>query len=98
MSIKVLECRSVLPDTTCTLMFTGEEDEIVPAFSLHVASAHGETLDDELAARLTGALREPPALPSLTPAGGQPWSPRACRRSSRAPWPDSPSFTYACER
>jgi predicted small metal-binding protein len=58
MNIKVLVCRSVLPDTTCTLMFTGEEDEIVPAFSLHAESVHGATLDDELAVRLTGALRD----------------------------------------
>jgi hypothetical protein len=52
MTIRLLECRWLLPDTTCTVLFAGAADEIVPAFSVHAASAHGQVLDEELAARL----------------------------------------------
>ena len=52
MTIRLLECRWLLPDVTCTVLFAGAADEIVPAFSVHAATAHGQVLDEELAARL----------------------------------------------
>jgi hypothetical protein len=52
MTIRLLECRWMLPDTSCSLVFAGHADEVVPAFSVHAASAHGQVLDEELAARL----------------------------------------------
>ena len=51
-TIRLLECRWLLPDTTCTVVFAGVADEVVPAFSVHAASAHGQVIDEELAARL----------------------------------------------
>ncbi len=47
----------MLADTTCKLLFIGEEDEVVSAFSVHAVSAHGQILDDELAARLADELQ-----------------------------------------
>jgi hypothetical protein len=64
MTIRLLECRWLLPDTACTVLFAGAADEVVPAFSVHAASAHGQILDEELAARLAGDSW-------LTPLGGQ---------------------------
>jgi hypothetical protein len=34
------------------VVFAGAADEIVPAFSVHAASAHGQIVDEDLAARL----------------------------------------------
>jgi predicted small metal-binding protein len=47
MARKVLECRSLIPDSKCTLLFVGEADEVVKAFSDHAASEHGysQTVD-----------------------------------------------------
>ncbi len=64
MTIRLLECRWLLPDTACTVLFAGAADEVVPAFSVHAASAHGQILDEELAARLAGDRW-------LTPRAGQ---------------------------
>jgi hypothetical protein len=64
MTIRLLECRWLLPDTACTVLFAGAPDEVVPAFSVHAASAHGQILDEELAARLTSDRW-------LSPLGGQ---------------------------
>jgi hypothetical protein len=47
----------MLPDTTCKLIFVGEEDEVVSAFSVHAVSAHGQILDGELAARLVDEIQ-----------------------------------------
>jgi predicted small metal-binding protein len=41
MAIRVLECRSLVPDSTCQLMFIGEEDEVAQAFADHAARSHG---------------------------------------------------------
>jgi hypothetical protein len=57
MTIRALECRKMLPDTTCKLIFVGEEDEVVSAFSVHAVNTHGQILDDELAARLADELQ-----------------------------------------
>jgi hypothetical protein len=40
MTRKVLECRSLVPDSKCTLLFIGEVDEILGTFRQHVASVH----------------------------------------------------------
>lgn len=94
MTIKALACRSVLPDTTCTLIFTGEEGEVVPAFSVHADSAHGQVLDDELLARLAGELRQPPGsrhgpgsrLAETGPASDTQASPERILQAAHGPW------------
>jgi hypothetical protein len=40
MARKVIECRVLIPSTKCTMLFVGEKDDVVKAFTDHVADAH----------------------------------------------------------
>jgi hypothetical protein len=55
MARKVLECRSLLPDTSCQLLLIGEVDEVVGAFRLHVASAHPDVQPVDLRREATAS-------------------------------------------
>ncbi|MGX7677910.1 DUF1059 domain-containing protein [Jatrophihabitans sp. DSM 45814] len=55
MAIRILECRTLIPDSSCKLMFVGDEGEVEAAFREHASSSHGgtaqvtaEKLKDEL--------------------------------------------------
>ena len=76
MTIRLLECRWLLPDTACTVLFAGAADEIVPAFSVHAASAHGQILDEDLAGRLASdAWLSPQSARVMLAALGGPAAP-----------------------
>ena len=57
MARKVLECRSLIPDSTCTLLFVGEADEVVKAFSDHAASEHGYSRTADSPRRIEDGLQ-----------------------------------------
>jgi hypothetical protein len=59
MAIKVLECRDLIPESTCTLLFVGDTEEVVQAFTDHAARTHGGQSDiarDAIDAKLQAAV------------------------------------------
>lgn len=42
MAIKVLECQSVVSDSSCTLILVGEVDEVEQAFADHAGRVHSD--------------------------------------------------------
>ena len=58
MARKVLECRRLIRDSQCSLLFVGEADEIANAFRDHAASAHADAqyADDAMERELQPAV------------------------------------------
>jgi predicted small metal-binding protein len=54
---KVLDCRDQPSDSNCTLMISGEEDEVVRAGAEHAASVHGHQDTPELRDALRAGLK-----------------------------------------
>lgn len=54
---KVLDCRDQPSDSNCTLMISGEEDEVVRAGAEHAASVHGHQDTPELRDALRSGLK-----------------------------------------
>jgi hypothetical protein len=44
----VIECRTVFPESGCTLLFVGEADEVITAFTNHAVDAHGREARGDL--------------------------------------------------
>ena len=64
MTRKVADCRDFPSDSNCTLMISGEEDEVVVAATQHAVTAHGHEDTDEVRAWLRQNLKdEVPAQP-----------------------------------
>jgi hypothetical protein len=64
MSRKVADCRDFPSDSDCTLMISGEEDEVVVAATQHAVTVHGHEDTDEVRAWLRQNLKdEVPAQP-----------------------------------
>lgn len=61
MSRKVMDCRKYPSESNCTLVISGEEDEVVRAGAEHAASVHGEPDTPEARERLRSALEDEPA-------------------------------------
>ena len=59
MSRKIFDCRDW--PGPCTLVMTGEEDEVVDAQVLHVVRAHGQQQSPQLREQIRGSLRAAPA-------------------------------------
>jgi predicted small metal-binding protein len=59
MSRKIFDCRDW--PGPCTLVMTGEEDEVVDAQVLHVVGAHGQQQSPQLRELIRGSLRLAPA-------------------------------------
>ncbi len=57
MAIKVLECRRLIRDSQCKLLFVGEIDEITKAFTDHAASAHGDVQGREFSKAIEGEFQ-----------------------------------------
>ena len=57
MARHVIECRGVFPQSGCTLLFVGEADEVVKAFSTHAVDAHGREVRTDLPGAIAAATR-----------------------------------------
>jgi predicted small metal-binding protein len=58
MARKVADCRSMPNEVGCTLMISGEEDEVVRAAVAHAVDMHGHTDSPELRQQIRSTLKE----------------------------------------
>jgi len=58
MARKVADCRDMPSESGCTLMISGEEDEVVRAAAEHAASVHGHEDTPELREMIRGGLKD----------------------------------------
>lgn len=63
MARKVADCREMPSESGCTLMISGEEDEVVRAASEHAVSVHGHEDTPELREQIRGMLKDEVAAP-----------------------------------
>ncbi|MGH3238923.1 MAG: DUF1059 domain-containing protein [Spirillospora sp.] len=60
---KVADCRDEPSESGCTLMISGEEDEVVRAAAEHAVSVHGHDDTPEFREQIRGMLKdEQPAM------------------------------------
>lgn len=52
-----MDCRTVPSETSCTVVITGEEDEVLELAAAHALATHGHSDGPELREQLRGALR-----------------------------------------
>jgi Protein of unknown function (DUF1059) len=52
-----MDCRTVPSETNCTVVITGEENEVLQLAAAHAVATHGHTDGPELREQLRGALR-----------------------------------------
>lgn len=55
---KIVDCRDHPSDKKCTLMISGEEDEVVRAATEHAVSYHGEKDTPELRDEIRKGLKD----------------------------------------
>ncbi|REK90049.1 DUF1059 domain-containing protein [Streptomyces inhibens] len=55
---KKVDCRDYPSEVNCTLVITGEEDEVVRAASEHAVSVHGHTDSPELRQQIRTMLKD----------------------------------------
>ena len=53
----MIDCRTVPSDNNCTVVISGEEDEVLELAAAHAVAAHGHTDGPELRAGLREAMR-----------------------------------------
>lgn len=58
---KIADCRDYPSESHCSLVITGEEEEVVRAAAEHAASVHGHTDGPELRASLHSTLKDEPS-------------------------------------
>ncbi|WP_222270505.1 DUF1059 domain-containing protein [Modestobacter marinus] len=58
MARKTMDCRSLPSERNCTVVISGEEDEVLELAAAHAVAAHGHTDGPELRDGLRGALRD----------------------------------------
>ena len=63
MARKTIDCSSMPSKDHCTVMISGEEDEVLELAAAHAIGAHGHTDDAELRDGLRAALRDERELP-----------------------------------
>jgi hypothetical protein len=54
---KVMDCRQTPSERNCTLVISGEEDEVLRAAVMHAVDAHGHRDTPEFREELRGALK-----------------------------------------
>jgi hypothetical protein len=54
----MIDCRTVPSDNNCTVVISGEEDEVLELAAAHAVAAHGHTDGPELREGLREAMRE----------------------------------------
>ncbi|HEY4625488.1 MAG TPA: DUF1059 domain-containing protein [Blastococcus sp.] len=62
MARKTMDCRSMPSESNCTVMISGEEDEVLELAVAHAVSAHGHADDAQLRGELRSGLRDEEAL------------------------------------
>jgi hypothetical protein len=67
MSRMMIDCRTMPSESGCTLVFRGEEQEVLRAAAAHAVDVHGHTDGDELRAALRGSLVPEEVELTLTP-------------------------------
>ncbi|MGY1746329.1 DUF1059 domain-containing protein [Blastococcus sp. SYSU D00695] len=58
MARKVMDCRTLPSEKNCTVLISGEEDEVLELAAVHAVTAHGHEDDEELRAALRDGLRD----------------------------------------
>ena len=58
MARKVSDCRQWPSESNCSLMISGEEDEVVRAATEHAVSVHGHEMNDELRDQVRAMLKD----------------------------------------
>ena len=58
MSRKMVDCRDHPSEKGCTLMMSGEEDELVVAAAQHAVTVHGHEDNDELRSWLRENMKD----------------------------------------
>ena len=58
MARKTMDCRTMPSEKNCTVLISGEEDEVLELAAAHAVSAHGHADDAALREGLRGALRD----------------------------------------
>ena len=58
MARKVADCRDMPSESNCTLVISGEEDEVVRAAAVHAADLHGHEDTAELREMIRGGLKD----------------------------------------
>ena len=64
MARKVADCREMPSESGCTLMISGEEEEVVRAASEHAVSVHGHEDTPELREQVRGMLKDEVGAPA----------------------------------
>ncbi|MGX7761884.1 DUF1059 domain-containing protein [Streptomyces angustmyceticus] len=55
---KKVDCRDYLSEMNCTLVITGEEEEVVRAATEHAVSVHGHQDSPELREQIRASLKD----------------------------------------
>jgi predicted small metal-binding protein len=64
MARKVADCRDMPSESGCTLVISGEEEEVVRAASVHAADVHGHEDTPELREQVRGMLKDEVGAPA----------------------------------
>ena len=62
MARKTMDCRTMPSEKNCTVLISGEEDEVLELAAAHAAASHGQTDGEDLRRELRGAMRDENAL------------------------------------
>ncbi len=63
MARKTMDCRTMPSEKNCTVLISGEEDEVLELAAAHAISAHGHTDGPDLREGLRAALRDEGEMP-----------------------------------
>ncbi|WP_409329378.1 DUF1059 domain-containing protein [Trujillonella humicola] len=66
MARKTMDCRTMPSEKNCTVLISGEEDEVLELAAAHAVAAHGHADGADLRDALRGALREETELHAET--------------------------------
>ena len=58
MARKIADCRDMPSESNCTLMISGDEEEVVRAAAVHAADVHGHDDTAELRRMIRGELKD----------------------------------------
>jgi len=61
MARKMIDCRESASEKPCSLMMSGEEEEVIRAATEHVVSFHGEKNTPELRQQIRNMLKDEPS-------------------------------------
>jgi predicted small metal-binding protein len=64
MARKVADCRDMPSESGCTLVISGEEEEVVRAAAMHAADVHGHDDTPELREQVRGMLKDEVGAPA----------------------------------